>query len=323
VAAGLILTATICSTGRIKAKYPGIKIISERRAVPQRFPLALCLGQIPHGGTPADVVDEHYYVAPRWLYENVNRYDGYDRKGPKIFVGEFAAHDGAARRNNLRAALAEAAYMTGLWKNADEVLLASYAPLFGKVGPRPVAPEFDLVRQLPRRADAVLLCPGAVRAKPAGRGSAGERRGAERRGISCRHDRRGRLEHAGGIQGHPRHRSRAAGSCMPAISRKAWRAGKRRAATGPWWTAPCGRMPLARTSARSRGIPAWTNYTLTLKARKLDGGSEGFLVLFQTPDIAPPGLVEPRRLGQHRTFTARRRPGGRPRARFHRNQPLV
>ncbi len=71
-----------------------------------------------------EMVDEHYYNSPTWFLQNNDRYDSYDREGPKVFLGEYASQD-----NRLRNALAEAAYMTGLERNADVVRLASYAPL--------------------------------------------------------------------------------------------------------------------------------------------------------------------------------------------------
>lgn len=77
------------------------------------------------------MVDEHYYVPPNWFWENLARYDTYDRKSSKVYLGEYAAHDDK-RKTTLRAALAEAAYMTGLERNGDVVLLSSYAPLLGK-----------------------------------------------------------------------------------------------------------------------------------------------------------------------------------------------
>ena len=84
-----------------------------------------------------DIVDEHYYMSPDWFLQNSNRYDHYDRSGPKIFAGEYAAQSsGTARpdnRNNWRTALSEAAFMTGLERNADVVQMASYAPLLAHV----------------------------------------------------------------------------------------------------------------------------------------------------------------------------------------------
>jgi alpha-N-arabinofuranosidase len=83
------------------------------------------------------MVDEHYYKTPDWFLKNAGRYDSYDRKGPKVFAGEYAAHDkegkDAESRNTWKSALAEAALMTGLERNADVVHMASYAPLFGNV----------------------------------------------------------------------------------------------------------------------------------------------------------------------------------------------
>ncbi len=81
-----------------------------------------------------DLVDEHYYKPPQWFFENAGRYDNYDRKGPKVFAGEYAAHGQGAREvNNWEAALSEAAFMTGLERNADVVYQATYAPLFAHV----------------------------------------------------------------------------------------------------------------------------------------------------------------------------------------------
>lgn len=72
------------------------------------------------------LVDEHYYQTPEWFLENTDRYDSYDRNAQaKVFLGEYAA-----KANTMDAALAEAAYMTGLEKNGDVVEMACYAPLF-------------------------------------------------------------------------------------------------------------------------------------------------------------------------------------------------
>ena len=85
----------------------------------------------------ADIVDEHYYMSPEWFLANTARYDNYDRTGPKVFAGEYAAQSVGSvspeNRNNWKSALAEAAFMTGLERNADVVRMASYAPLFAHV----------------------------------------------------------------------------------------------------------------------------------------------------------------------------------------------
>lgn len=80
-----------------------------------------------------DMVDEHCYKEPDWFFENLNRYDTYDRNASGIYIGEYAAHD-VKRKNTLRSALAEAAYMTSLERNGDVVSMASYAPLLAKEG---------------------------------------------------------------------------------------------------------------------------------------------------------------------------------------------
>lgn len=82
-------------------------------------------------------VDEHYYVKPCWLYDHTDFYDGYSRK-VKVFSGEYAAHPASGfnrpEANTLEGALAEAAFLTGVERNADVVVLASYAPLFARLG---------------------------------------------------------------------------------------------------------------------------------------------------------------------------------------------
>lgn len=85
-----------------------------------------------------DFIDEHYYSRPEWFLANAKRYDNYDRKSAsKVFAGEYAGQSdktvSVLNKNNWRTALAEAAYMTGLERNADVVQMASYAPLFGHV----------------------------------------------------------------------------------------------------------------------------------------------------------------------------------------------
>jgi alpha-N-arabinofuranosidase len=119
----------------ILAKYPDIKIVSGSGpfAEGEYFNYAWKeLKQLK----PA-LIDEHYYKPPAWFFSNASRYDNYERKGPKIFAGEYAAHSKdnpeAESRNNWESALAEAAFMTGLERNADIVQMCSYAPLFAHV----------------------------------------------------------------------------------------------------------------------------------------------------------------------------------------------
>lgn len=81
----------------------------------------------------ADLVDEHFYRPEKWFLAQGARYDNYDRKGPKVFAGEYACHGKGKKWNHFHASLLEAAFMTGLERNADIVHMATYAPLFAHV----------------------------------------------------------------------------------------------------------------------------------------------------------------------------------------------
>lgn len=80
-----------------------------------------------------DLVDEHFYRPDNWFISQGKRYDCYDRKGPKVFAGEYACHVPGKKWNHFRAVLLEAAFMTGLERNADIVRMATYAPLLAHV----------------------------------------------------------------------------------------------------------------------------------------------------------------------------------------------
>jgi alpha-N-arabinofuranosidase len=116
----------------IHAKYPQMKLVSSVGPFPKGeiFDYLNTTFRKMH----ANILDEHYYQSPQWFLDNVKRYDNYDRKGPKIFAGEYAAQSVQAvspdNKNNWKCALAEAAFITGLERNAEVVNMASYAPLF-------------------------------------------------------------------------------------------------------------------------------------------------------------------------------------------------
>jgi len=116
----------------IKEKYPEIKLVNSSGTDPigARFDYlnaALRASQ-------ADLIDEHYYRPPQWFFSNAKRYDNYPRTGSRVFAGEYASHMSwdipGEKRNCWLSALSEAAFMTGLERNADVVHMASYAPLF-------------------------------------------------------------------------------------------------------------------------------------------------------------------------------------------------
>ncbi len=119
----------------LKEKYPEISLISAAGPDPAdpRFKFAWEKLRALH----ADIIDEHSYALPNWFFDNAHRYDRYERNGPKVFMGEYAAQSVAVlstkNKNNLECALSEAAFLTGLERNADVVRMASYAPLFAHV----------------------------------------------------------------------------------------------------------------------------------------------------------------------------------------------
>ncbi|HEY3863815.1 MAG TPA: alpha-L-arabinofuranosidase C-terminal domain-containing protein [Verrucomicrobiae bacterium] len=265
----------------IKAKHPNIRIISSGGPFVGDRLWNFAWDKF-RNGTPADLVDEHYYVPPRWLLENNDRYAAYDRHGPKIFVGEFAGHE-PNRHNDLRSALSEAAYMTGLLRNADVVDMASYAPLFAREGHvqwRPDLIWFDNTRVLltpnyyaqalfsQNRPDEVL--PTEVKApvdEPHPHGMIGVgtwKTQAEYKDIRVVSDDGQVLyqsDFSKGLDG--------------------WKT------EGGDWSVVDGALRQNGGEENIRAVtgdPSWKDYTLTLRARKL-GGSEGFLILFETPKI--------------------------------------
>lgn len=119
----------------LKQKHPEIKLVAAAGASPEGKMFDYAWKELRT--LNADLVDEHYYQTPDWFLKNAHRYDQYDRKGPKVFAGEYAAQSksiaSAENRNTWQCALSEAAFMTGLERNADVVQMASYAPLFAHV----------------------------------------------------------------------------------------------------------------------------------------------------------------------------------------------
>ena len=115
----------------IKSKYPNMIIVSGSGPFPEGDYFEYGWEELKK--LNAEIVDEHYYKSPQWFRDNATRYDKYDRKGPKIFAGEYAAQSVAIaspkNKNNWECALAEAAFITGLERNAEVVHLTSYAPL--------------------------------------------------------------------------------------------------------------------------------------------------------------------------------------------------
>ena len=249
----------------IKARYPEMQLIAnDWSGVPKNRPL--------------DIIDEHYYSTPEFFMQQSDRYDKYDRKGPKIYVGEYAVTQGCGQ-GNLRAAIGEAAFMTGMERNSDVVTLASYAPLFANVNYKKWNPDlicYDSARSygLPsyyvqqlfsqHRGDSVLpidvQTPSSINTE-AMHGKVGVGTWltqAEYKDIKV-------------TRGND-----TLFSCDFAEGTKGWQL------LGGAWKAQDG---VLRQSGKDENIRAlagdasWSDYTYSLKARKT-GGDEGFLVLF-------------------------------------------
>ena len=122
----------------VRAKYPDITVIGTAGPFYEGSDYEYGWQFAKELGVP--MVDEHYYCPPGWFIHNRHFYDGYDRRGPKVYLGEYASH--APRRpNNMETALTLAIYMTDLERNADVVSMASYAPLMARRGDTQWTPD--------------------------------------------------------------------------------------------------------------------------------------------------------------------------------------
>lgn len=117
--------------------YPE-RYIQFYRAIKERYPEMVIIGNVDafdfnpkwRNNHPVDYVDEHYYRNPRWFIDRYRKYDSYDRRGPKVYVGEYAVTKECGTNGNLNAALGEAVFMMGMERNGDIVKMNSYAPIF-------------------------------------------------------------------------------------------------------------------------------------------------------------------------------------------------
>ena len=257
----------------IHARYPEIQFISNSD---------LRGGPYPKEPMP-DIVDEHYYESPESFMRRATQYDSYNRKGPKIFVGEYAVTANCGL-GNLRAALGEAAFMTGMERNSDIVTMASYAPLFVNLNHRAWNPDlinFDSSKWygLPgyyvqkmfseNRGDVTLPAqvnsPVAETAPSAGMVGVGTwNTEAEFKDIKV---------------------TAPDGKVLLASDFSKDTKGWQMLGEGEW-SAQDGVLRQTAEKEFVRAIAGdrnWTDYTLTLKARKLSG-KEGFLVLFHISD---------------------------------------
>lgn len=254
----------------LKSRYPGIRLIANL-----------------WGGTPKsrpiDILDEHYYNSPQFFVANARRYDTYDRKGPKIYVGEYAVTQGAGT-GNLAAALGEAAFMTGMERNADIVVMSSYAPLLVNVNDRrwnPDAIVFDSATSYGTPSYYVQRLFAHHRAD---------------RSLPMQITTESKTPRATGGIGLSTWRTQAEFDDVKVTARdgQTLLAEDFAAGAGGWrilggdWKAQNGVFAQTGNSADGRAVagdPNWSDYTLSLRARKL-GGDEGFLIMFRTRDEA-------------------------------------
>ena len=255
-------------------------------AIRARYPKMTIIADQPTRQRPCDVVDEHYYSNPEFFMQQADRYDKYDRKGPKIYVGEYAVTQGCGQ-GNLRGAIGEAAFMTGMERNSDVVVMASYAPLFANVNYKRWNPDlicFDSSRVygLPsyyvqkmfaeNRGDVVLPVTVNSPAIEASSVDGGRTGGAIGVGTWLTQAEFKDIKVTKGDQ--------TLFSCDFADGTKGWKL------LGGDWRVEDGMLRQNSSADNVRAIAgdkSWTDYTYTLKARKL-GGAEGFLILFNVRD---------------------------------------
>lgn len=266
----------------LKQRYPDVVLVSSAGPSPHDERFDFLWPRLVE--MKAEIVDQHCYANPIWFFSNADRFDSYDPSGPKVFFGEYAAQSdrivSVHNRNNWECALSEAAFMTGMERNAAVVVMASYAPLFGHVEGwqwRPNLIWFDNLRVFGtpsyyvqqmfarNRGDWVLplQLQGDLAAPAWARGGIGlgtYRTVAEFKDLVVRRGQE--LLYQTDLSQKP----------------EGWR----------WPTE--GRWEITEGSLRQVdpravstvfvGGPDWTEYTLEVKARKLSG-SEGFLIVFR------------------------------------------
>jgi alpha-L-arabinofuranosidase len=262
----------------LKQKHPEILLVSSAGPSPADDRFQFLWPKLRE--MKADIVDEHCYANPIWFLSSSHRYDGYDRAGPKVFMGEYAAQNVAIaspkNENTLECALAEAAFMTGLERNADVVQLASYAPLFAHVDGWQWTPNLIwadnlrvfgtpsyYVQQLfsRHRGDRVLpleMSGGSASSLASGRIGLGVyQTAAEFKDL--------RVQRAGETVAQPDFAGENPG----------WQI------EGGQWSAKAGVFQQTDPKSTGRalfGDATWSDYTLTLRGRKV-AGNEGFIII--------------------------------------------
>lgn len=262
----------------LKAKHPEIILITTSGPGVDDDHWKLAWGKFK-SGVPAEIVDEHYYRPLDWFLQHASRYDTYDRKGPKVFAGEFAAHR-KDKANALDSAICEAALMTGLLRNADLVHMSCYAPMLARENFTQWTPDliwFDATRVMATpnyHVQAMFAANRPDRMLPstfANNQAGGISRGKAGVGTWLTQAEYKDLVVKDG-----------AGKTLFSSGKKMEGIDKR---TGKWSV----EGDVLRQSSAEEGCIAligdgtWTDGSISVKARKISG-NEGFLVLFQSKD---------------------------------------
>jgi len=253
----------------IKKAYPNVQIIADE------------WGGLP-GSRPVEIVDEHYYSNPQFFISQANKYDKYPRTGPKIYVGEYAVTQGTGK-GSLMGAIGEAAFMTGMERNSDIVIMSSYAPLFVRMDTRSWNPDlinFDntraygipsyYVQQMFGNNLGDTALPTDVKAAAAPLAKA--RTGAVGLGTWVTQAEYKDIKVTSG--------DRVLADCDFVNAEPRWKP-----MSGTWQVRD-GAYRQTSDAADCRSVfgdPAWTDLTYSLKARKISG-AEGFLILFNVKD---------------------------------------
>lgn len=249
----------------IKAKYPAIQTVA-------------CLwGGMPKS-RPVEILDEHYYRTPEFFMRHATHYDSYDRKAFKVYCGEYAVTQGSGMGNHI-AALGEAAFMTGMERNSDVVVMSSYAPLLVHPewrGWNPNAIVFDASRAygtpsyhaqaLFGRNRADVLLPMTMKSPPAEAPAK-----AGQIGVAT-YNTQAEFKEIRVMRGEE-----TLYAWDPAKKLSGWKT------YGGTWEVRDGALCQTGPGEGVRALlntPITTDYTLTLKARKVSG-AEGFMICFQ------------------------------------------
>ena len=257
----------------IKSNYPAMHLIAPN------------WGGIIPTATPVEIEDEHYYSSQGAFISYATKYDSYSRTGPKIFVGEYAVTANYGAYDNLASALGEAAFMTGMERNSDLVLMASYAPLFANVNGMQWQPDmiyYDSARAVfgtpsyyvqqmfsQNRGDVVLPASLTVQTN----GAASVVQGAI--GVGSWNTSVQYTNIVVTSNGVTLYQSDFVhdGTSGWNVFNGAW------SASGGFYQ----QTAITTDCYSTTGNTNWANYTITLQARKV-GGNEGFLILFNVLD---------------------------------------